>query len=382
MITYFNNAATTFPKPPEVIEAVRVSLEKPPTEPGRSGRGTDSTSECRKELADLFDVPKPSQVILTPSATYALNLVIRGLLLGRKDIHCLTTVLEHNSVLRPLEHLRRDQDLDVTHTEPRNDGRLDPSDLLESIRDNTQLIAVTQASNVTGCIQPVEEIARLAAKLEIPLLIDASQSAGTVELNYGSLPGRIFVAFAGHKGLFGPTGIGGLIVPDDLLPLTFVGGTGVQSENPLHPPELPIRHEAGTMNLSGIAGLTAGVRFVRERGVAELGRHRDQLVCSIRRRLEEFPGIRLSPLAGEDGRAGIVSFTLADWSPEELGYLLEESFGINIRSGLHCAPKIHQNLGTSPQGSIRVSVAAFNTDDDVDRLVGAIETTKGAKCTA
>ncbi len=380
MATYLNNAATTFPKPAEVIEAVRESLESPPVEPGRSGGGEDPTRACRNELAGLFNVRQPSQVVLTPSATYALNLVIRGLLLGQTDGHCLTTVLEHNSVLRPLEHLRRNRWLRLTHVEPRLDGRLDPNDLIGFVREDTRLIAVTQASNVTGCVQPVAEIARMAAEWEIPLLVDASQSAGAVGLDYESLPGRVFVAFAGHKGLFGPTGTGGLIVPDDALSQTFVGGTGVQSENSLHPGELPIRHEAGTMNLPGIAGLTAGVRFVRERGVDELGRHRNELVRHIRDRLDRLPGIRLSPLAGDDGRAGIVSFTLQGWAPEELGYLLEESFGIETRSGLHCAPQIHGNLGTSPAGSVRVSVAAFNTEDDIDRLGSALETAVGVTC--
>ena len=380
MITYLNNAATTFPKPVEVIAAVRGSLENPPIEPGRSGGGEDPTRACRNELAGIFNVPNPSQIILTPSSTYALNLAIRGLLLGQTGGHCLTTVLEHNSVLRPLEHLWQSQGLKLTHLEPQSDGSLDPDDLIGSVREDTRLIAVTQASNVTGCVQPVAEIARMAAKWEIPLLVDASQSAGAVALDYGSLPGRVFVAFAGHKGLFGPTGVGGLIVPDDRLPQTFVGGTGVQSESPLHPIELPIRHEAGTMNLPGIAGLAAGARFVKEQGVAELGRHRNQLVQRIRERLDQLPGIRLSPLAGDDGRAGIVSFNLKGWAPEELGYLLQESFGIEIRSGLHCAPRIHRSLGTSPVGSVRVSVAAFNTEDDVDRLATAVETAVGVQC--
>jgi cysteine desulfurase family protein len=380
MTTYLNNAATTFPKPIEVIEAVRASVENPPIEPGRSGGGKDPTKACRNELAELFNVPQPSQVILTPSSTYALNLVIRGFLLDREGGHCLTTVLEHNSVLRPLEHLRQSQGLTLTHVEPQADGSLNPNDLLASVQEDTRLIVVTHASNVSGCVQPVDQIAREAAEIDVPLLLDISQSAGAVELDYDSLPGRVFVAFAGHKGLFGPTGVGGLIVPDDRLPQTFVGGTGVQSENPLHPAELPIRYEAGTMNLPGIAGLAAGVRFVKEQGVAELGRHRNELVHGIRRRLDQLPGIRLSPLADDDGRAGIVSLTLKGWPPEDLGYLIQESFGIETRSGLHCAPKTHRSLGTSPEGSVRVSVAAFNTEDDVDRLATALETAVGVQC--
>jgi selenocysteine lyase/cysteine desulfurase len=264
--------------------------------------------------------------------------------------------------------------------EPRADGSLDPNDILLSVRRNTQLIVFTHASNVTGCIQPIAEIARIAAEIDVPLLVDASQSAGAVELDYQKLPGRVFVAFAGHKGLFGPAGVGGVIMPDDGLPQTFVGGTGVQSENPLHPPELPIRYEAGTMNLPGIAGLTAGISFVKDLGVDELGRRRHRLVQGIRERLRYLPGVDMSPLANDDGRAGIVSFTMRGWPPEELGFLLQESFGIETRSGLHCAPRVHRGLGALPEGSVRVSVAAFNTDEDVELLLGALEKTMGVRC--
>jgi cysteine desulfurase family protein len=378
--TYLNNAATTFPKPLRVLEAVRASLENPPVEPGRSASRIDPVEACRQELAQLFHVPAAQQIVLTPSSTFALNLVIGGLLRGQSGGHCLTTVLEHNSVLRPLEHLRRSQRLDLTYVEPGGDGKLDPHELLSYVRDDTRLIAVTHASNVTGCIQPIEDIASRAADLRIALLIDASQSAGAVDLDYVALPGRVFVAFAGHKGLFGPMGVGGLIVPDDRLAQIFFGGTGVFSENPLHPTELPIRHEAGTMNLPGIAGLAAGVRFVRERGVDELGRHRNGLVHGIRRRLDPLPGIRLSPLADNDGRAGIVSLAVEGWSPDELAFLLHEVFGVETRGGLHCAPKIHRGLSTSPAGSVRVSVAAFNTEDDVDSLVTALESTARVPC--
>ena len=269
----------------------------------------------------------------------------------------------------------------MTHVEPEVDGRIDAANLLAAARPDTQLVAVTQASNVTGCVQPVEEIARLAADLEIPLLIDASQSAGAIGLDHGRLPGRVFVVAAGHKGLFGPTGTGVLIVPDDGLEQVVVGGTGVQSESPLHPAGLPIRYEAGTMNLPGIAGLTAGVRFVRDRGVEALGRQRHELVRSLRARLRRVAGCRLSPLAGEDGRSGIVSFTLDGWKAEDLGFALRESFDVETRSGLHCAPLVHRALGTLPDGNVRASVAEFNTEEDADRLAAAVAAL-GAPCAA
>ncbi len=377
---YFNNAATSWPKPPEVIEAVRVALEEPPAEPGRTSSSEDPTFSCRQVLSRLFNVRNLNKVILTPSSTYALNMVIRGLLLDRRGTHCVTTTLEHNSILCPLEHLSQSHDIETTFIEPRSNGRLYPEELLAAVRPETALIALSHASNVTGCIQPVEEVIELAAELEIPVLVDASQSVGVIPLDYDSLPGRVFVAFAGHKGLFGPAGVGGLVAPDENLPQTFVGGTGVQSENPMHPSELPLRHEAGTMNLSGIAGLTAGVRFVRNQGLLNLGKHRNKLVQLLRNRLSEIDEVRLSPLASEDGRAGIVSFTLKGHSPEEIGFMLEEAFEIETRTGLHCAPRIHQGLGSMAEGSVRVSIAAFNTPQEIEQLAIAIRQAVTAQC--
>jgi cysteine desulfurase / selenocysteine lyase len=378
---YLNNAATTFPKPQTVVNAVHAALIAPPVEPGRAGGDVDPTRGCRETLADLFGVAEPRRVILTPSATHALNLVIYGRLLSRPGSHVVTTTLEHNSILRPLAHLRRNHGIRVTHLEPASDGRVDPAGLLEAARSDTRLIAVTHASNVTGCVQPVEDIALIAAEMGIPLLIDASQSAGSIPLDHGRLPGRVFVAAAGHKGLFGPMGTGVLIVPDERLAQVFVGGTGVQSDNPLHPSELPLRYEAGTMNLPGIAGLTAGVRFVQDRGVDNLGRHRHRLIHRLRNRLRSIDGCRLSPLANDDGRAGIVSLTLEGGKPDELGFALQASFDIETRIGLHCAPLVHRSLGTLPDGSVRASVAAFNTNEDVEALAEALTTLRAACAT-
>lgn len=371
---YLNNAATTYPKPPEVLAAVYRALADSPIEPGRSGHGRDPVDQCREELAELFQVADHRQVAVLPSATYALNTVILGLLGEPSGSHAVTTALEHNSVLRPLEHLRHTHGLQIAYVQPRTDGCVTPVDIAAEIDCNTQLIAVTHASNVTGCIQPIAEIAEIAATVGIPLLIDASQSAGAVELEYDRLPGRVFVAMAGHKGLYGPAGVGVLIVPDNTLRQTVFGGTGVRSESLLHPTDLPLRHEAGTMNLPGIAGLCAGVRFVKERGVDALGQHRNRLVTLLRARLQGLPRCRLSPLANEDGRAGIVAFRLEDWLPDELGRVLHESFGIEVRAGLHCAPLAHTAIGTAPLGNVRVSVGVSNTEQDIETLVGALDT--------
>ena len=287
MPIYFNNAATTFPKPPSVLVEMDRAMREPPAEPGRGPGGQDPTTSCRERLALLFDVPDPRHVILTPSATYASNLVLHGLLRGRPRSvsatpHVVTTDLEHNSILLPLEHLCDEGCITVSHVCPGADGRVYPQDVQEQVNSHTALIAVTHMSNVTGAIQPLEELAELAAARGVPLLIDAAQSAGAVPLSWKGLPGRAFVVFAGHKGLFGPSGTGGLIVPDAHLPPSFVGGTGVLSESRLQPERLPLRYEAGTPNLPGIAGLTEGVRFVLDRGVLQLGQARSELVRALR----------------------------------------------------------------------------------------------------
>jgi cysteine desulfurase family protein len=367
---YLNNAATSFPKPAAVADAVARCLASPPLEPGRSGGGDDTSALCREELAGLLGVGEPKQIVLLPSATHALNLVIWGLL--QSGGHVVTTVLEHTSVTRPLAHLAGERGVMVTHVEADADGGIPCGAIASALRRQTRLVVLTHAGNVTGAVQPVAEIADLCATHDIPLLIDAAQTVGAVPIVHQQLPGRVFIAFAGHKGLLGPTGVGGLIVPDDRLPQTIVGGTGIRSESLTHPSELPLRHEAGTPNLPGLAGLAAGVRFVRERGVEAEGRHRHELVVECRRRLAELPGLRLLPLAGGDGRAGIVSFTMAGWSTAEVTFVLRSSFSLETRSGLHCAPLCHRFFGTAPEGTVRVSFGVFNDLDDVDRLAVAL----------
>lgn len=375
-LIYLNNAATSYPKPPEVVAAVQRALTRPPGDESRGGGGEDLRSVCRQRLAELFGVRASDQVVLLPSATAAINLVVDGALVAGG--HVVTTVLEHNSVLRPLAHHRQGRGVTLTFVEPAPSGVIDPFEIREAITTDTSLIVITHASNVCGAVQPVCEIAEIAAAAEVPLLIDASQSAGLVNIDHESLPGRVFVAFAGHKALLGPTGIGGLLVPDDELPQSLVGGTGVRSESVLHPAALPLRHEAGTPNFPGIAGLAAGVKHVAERGVENEGRHRRRLVRGVRDRLSTVSEVRLLPLADEDGRAGIVTFNVDGWSSEMLSYTLRESFSIETRSGLHCAPRAHEFFGCGRDGAVRVSFGSSNGSDDAEALVTAVTQVVGA----
>jgi cysteine desulfurase / selenocysteine lyase len=373
---YLNQAATSFPKPREVVEAVHAWFDRPPVDAARGGNGAnDPVAPCRKGLADLLGVDDDARVVLLPSATYALNLVIGALV--EPGSHVVTSTLEHNSVLRPITHRERDLGVAVTMIEPGADGTLQPGSLKEALRPSTSLVALTHASNVTGCIQPVEELAAVAAAAGVPLLLDASQTVGAVPLTYRHFPGRVFLAFSGHKGLLGPPGVGCLVVPDARLPQTIVGGTGVRSEDRFHPPELPLRHEAGTPNLPGIAGLRAGTRSVQRVGVEALGSHRAWLVRRLRDGLRAMGHIRLFPLAREDGRVGIVPFGVARWEPDEVGFVLRESFGIEVRTGLHCAPLALQGRADEPRGSVRVSVGLGTAEDDVDLLLAALTSLEG-----
>jgi cysteine desulfurase family protein len=368
---YLNNAATTFPKPSIVVEKVSRYIRELPADAGRQDSATqDPRTSCRAELAKLFGVDDPNQIVLLPSATHALNLVIQGLMVPGS--HVVTTMLEHNSVLRPIAHRQKDLSIQVTHVWPDLSDQITTERLTEAVTNDTSLIVVTHASNVTGSVQPVNEIAELAAKIGVPLLIDASQSAGTIPLIHRNLPGKVYIAFAGHKGLLGLPGTGGLILAEGNLPQLIVGGSGVYSENPFHPSFLPLRHEAGTPNLPGVVGLIAGIQAVQERGVEVEGHNRHHLVISLRSQLKKISGVRVLPLAEDDGRAGIVSFTLKGWTPEEVGFALQKSFGITTRSGLHCAPFAHQVYGTAPEGTVRASFGRDNTEADRDAIADAV----------
>lgn len=371
-LCYLNNAASTFPKPPEVGEALRRCLSTEPREPGRGSQSDDPTIACRVRLAELWGLDGFTRVILTPSATVGLNLAILGLLHERKPATIVTSTLEHNSVLRPIESLRS-RGWKVHFLRPDADGLLDPEPLRREWPADTRLLALTHCSNVTGAVQSLTDFAVLAADHGCPFLIDASQSAGVIPLALSSLPGSVFLAFAGHKGLYGPAGTGGLILPDGvaLRPLWY-GGTGIRSESLEQPDELPIRYEAGTPNLPGIAGLTAGLEFVCTQGVDALARHRAALVARFRELLSDINGITLAPLAGDDGRAGIVAFQMAGFPAAELAFALRQAFDIEIRGGLHCAPLIHQEAGLWPGGCARASVGAFSDQRDVDTLARAL----------
>lgn len=372
---YLDNAATTYPKPERVYRAMDRFAREVGGNPGRSGhhRALEAGREvlrAREALSRLFRVDDPSRIIFTKNATEALNLVIRGRLL--EGGHAVITSLEHNSVWRPLEALSRKGGVAYTIVPCGADGSLDLSELRAAMTSETRLVACTHASNVSGALLPIREIAEVAAERGVPLLVDAAQTAGRVEI-YPKEMSITYLAFTGHKELFGPQGTGGLYMAPgwELEPLTC-GGTGSRSESSLQPDFLPDRYESGTLNAHGLAGLRAGVEYVLEKGVVEIRRHERELTERLLEGLSAIPGTTVYGPREWEKRVGIVAFNLGNYSSSELASLLDDEYGICVRSGLHCSPLAHRTLGTLQRGVVRASLSHLNTEEDVEYLLRAL----------
>jgi cysteine desulfurase / selenocysteine lyase len=369
-LVYLNNAATSFPKPASVLEAVTRAMSSIPSEPGRgTGGNEDPVADCRRVLASFFGVDDPRRVILTSGATESLNLLIMGT--GLESGHVVTTSAEHNSVLRPLARLESEGRISLTIVACDGEGRVSAEVIRSALRDNTRAIVVTHCSNVTGAVNDLQALGDMARDEGLLLFVDASQSAGCIEIALQESTIDALV-FTGHKALFGPPGTGGVVLRRGLriAPLK-VGGTGVRSESLAQPEEWPLLFEAGTPNVPGIAGLSAGVRFVKERGLGALARLRAEAGLRIVNGLRSIPGATV--YTGGSAWVPVTSFTLKNADPEDVAYILFHSFGIVARPGLHCAPLIHRNLGSFPRGSVRVSPSPFTTEQEVDRFLNAVD---------
>lgn len=375
-VIYLDNAASTWPKPHRVKEAMVECLDQYAANPGRGShqmaiQAAKVITEARKNLAELFMIRNPLDIAFFSNATTALNQGIIGLL--NEGDHVVTTALEHNSVRRPLEFLRRTKGVTVSYVAPRLDYSFYPSDFAAEMTAATKLVVVSHASNVTGMIVPVEEIGRIAREKGIPFMVDASQTAGCIPIDVEKM-GIDLLAFPGHKGLYGPQGTGGLYIHPrlDLLPL-YYGGTGNQSERVDQPDTRPYRYESGTLNTVGIAGLAAGIRFVLETGVEKIRERELRLTRLCLEELERIEGVTLIGPPRQTERVGVVSFSLQGVEPEELAHILDREFNIAVRAGYHCSPLAHQTAGTfETGGTIRISFGFFNTEEDVQRLVLAI----------
>lgn len=377
---YLDNAATSFPKPETVYEAVDHYQRHLGAAAGRGSYGSASevgaiVGRLRQNLARLFHGESARRFALTFNGTDALNLAIHGL--SRPGDHIVTTAAEHNSVLRPLRALA-EAGAAVTVVEVDGNGRVAVDAVRDALRAETRMLVMTHASNVTGAIQPVEQLAELARERGVISLLDAAQTAGHVPIDLTTLPIDL-LACPGHKGLLGPLGTGVLYVRPGLekeLRTVRQGGTGTASESESHPMVMPEMLEAGNLNVAGLVGLEASTRWLLEQEVGRLGVEAEELTQSLLRGLREIHGVRVY---GDDGpRVGVVSFTLAGWPPSDVANVLDTEFGIETRAGLHCAPRIHERLGTlSRGGALRASVGPFSTQADVIALLDAMRQISG-----
>lgn len=373
---YFDNAATSLPKPQCVIDAVSGAMQSF----GGAGRGGHEASllasravySARAALAKLFGA-KPEQVAFTSNATESLNTVITGLL-NRED-HVITTALEHNSVLRPLYRLK-EQGLGLSIIPADKEACLDYNGFQKSLKSNTKAVICTHASNVTGDMPDIGFIGEFCEKHGLLFILDASQTAGTFPIDMSGMKISALV-FTGHKSLFGPQGTGGLCLRDGLrIPPLKVGGSGIHSFDAAHPAEMPEALEAGTQNAHGIAGLLAGVRFINETGMDVIREKESTLAEKFRENVAGIGGIRLYGGASKT-RAPIIAMNIADVDSGEISGALADDYGIYTRSGAHCAPLLHKALGTEEQGAVRFSFSYFNDEAQIDAAIAALSEIAG-----
>ena len=372
---YLDNAATTMHKPQTVIDAVTQAM----CSLGNAGRGATSGAldaartihGCRAKLAPLLGCPRADRVCFTPNSTAALNTAINGVV--RPGDRVVTTVLEHNSVLRPLNRLATEQGVTVEHAGCDANGVLDYDELEQLVTPGTRAVVVTHASNVTGNAVDIARVAAMAHAAGALVIVDASQSAGTAKIDMDAM-GLDVVCFTGHKGLMGPQGTGGLAVAEGIGVAPWaMGGTGVHSFDPLQPLEWPTRLEAGTLNGHGIAGLSAGLDFIEAQGGVEaIAAHERSLAERFLAGVREIPGIALYGAFDQPVRSAIVSLNVGDIDSAEISDALMQGWGIATRPGAHCAPLMHRALGTERQGIVRFSFGYFNTDEEVDTAIDAL----------
>ena len=370
---YLDNAATTLHKPPQVIEAVADALQSM----GNSARGTHAGSmaashtvyDTRVKLAKLFGCPRADRVAFTANITEALNIAVNGLI-GRGD-HVITTDCEHNSVLRPLYRLADEQGVEVSFVPADRQGNLDYDAFEALMQPHTRAIVCTHASNLTGNLTDLARVSAVAKAHDVLLIVDAAQTAGAYPIDMTAL-GIDVLCFTGHKGLMGPQGTGGLCVREGLtLRHWKVGGSGVQSYSRTHPTQMPTCLEAGTLNGHGIAGLSAALDFIAEVGVDAIHDRETALMHRFYEGVKEVPGITVYGDFSRQ-RMAIVTLNIGDYESGAVSDALSEEYGIATRPGAHCAPRMHQALGTVQQGAVRFSFSWFNTEQEIDAAIQAV----------
>jgi len=379
---YLDNAATSWPKPESVYQTVDKIMRQIGANPGRSGHtmaleASQIVQETRELVAGLFSIPHPSQVIFTLNVTDSLNLALKGLL--QAGDHVITSSIEHNAMARPLEALRKNG-IEVSKVATSLITGVLPQDVKQAIKPNTKLIALTHASNITGTLNPIREIGQIAKENGIIFLVDSAQTAGVFPINVEKMNIDL-LAFPGHKSLLGCQGVGGLYINQRIVLKTLrEGGTGSKSESLEQPAELPERYESGTLNTPGIGGLAAGIKYIMAIGMEKIRQHDEMLTNTLLAGLHQIPGVILyGPPLGEQ-RAPVVSFNIKGASSGEVCLILDRSFQIAVRPGLHCAPDAHRVLGTLQGGTVRISPGYFTTVEEIETCLQAIRVIANEIC--
>ena len=377
---YFDNAATSFPKPEVVYDSMINAMRNYGANPGRAGhkmalKAGRGIYETREIISKLFNIDNPMNVIFTFNCTDSLNLGIKGLL--KEGDHVVTTSMEHNSVLRPLKHLER-KGIDISIVKADAMGRINPLDVENAIRGNTKLIVVTHISNLTGTIMPIKDIGKIAKKYGIIFMVDAAQSAGVYDIDVKDMNIDL-LAFPGHKGLLGPQGTGGLYINEgiDLVELKE-GGTGSVSDVLYQPDILPDKFESGTLNAPGIIALGQGVKYILDYGIDNIRRTEEDLTRHFIEELKKIDSVKIYGPLDVRQQGAVVTINIGDEDSSEISYILDEEYDIAVRSGLHCAPLAHKTIGSFKQGAIRFSFGPFNTHEEIEKGIVAIrQITKG-----
>lgn len=373
---YLDNAATSWPKPEAVYQAMGSFMRHIGASPGRSGHRLSIEAgriiyETREALARLFGTDDPMHIIFTSNATEALNLALRGIL--HPGDHVVTSSMEHNSVMRPLRAIER-KGVEITVVNCSPEGFLNPQDIERAIKSNTKLITLNHASNVVGTILPIAEVGQIARQHGVLFMVDAAQTVGCYPIDVETMNIDL-LAFSGHKGLYGPQGVGGLYLRKGMEqrvePLTY-GGTGSHSEYEYQPDFLPDKYESGTPNTVGLAGLGAGVRFVLSQGVSRMQRKEETLTQLLLQGLRAIPGVTLYGNGNARRQVAVISFNIAGLTPSEVAMPLEEGHQIMCRAGLHCSPATHKTMGTFPQGTVRLSPGHFTSPEDIEITLEAV----------
>ncbi len=373
---YLDNSATSFPKPDVVYDFMNSFYRSHGVSPGRSGfdaaiETEEMVQDTRILLTELFNGDDPNRLTFSYNASDSLNMILQGL--ANKGDHVITTMLEHNSVLRPLFHLSQDGIIEVTHLPFDNNGYVNPDDFRKAIQKNTSMVVVNHCSNVIGTVQPLAEIGAICKNHGLLFIVDASQSAGAIPIDMKEL-GIDVLVFTGHKCLMGPTGIGGSYVMEGVpVRLTRFGGTGVRSAQKTHLEEFPYRLECGTLNLLGVAGLNAGVKWVTEQGIENLHQKEIALWDTLRKGIQSIDNVITYCADNSENRNPVLSLNVGGFESGDVGTMLDVDYNIACRTGLQCAPLVHEGIGTTNiHGTVRLSLGPFNEKSHVEAAVKAI----------